>query len=416
VVTAFVGDDVVRVWKMDTLGEVARLPHGVPILKVAFLSDSSGMLTASSDGSLRTWAMPGEGVLERELAADLQAVSLSAGGRFLATLDSAGTSDRSPVLKIWDFAEGAEVFRAELPSGAHDQISVGSTSTRAAAVSRDGKRAAAVGYWGAGHVAYVWDTPSQTPIFQADHSARVQSLALSPDGLYLATVSKGEGILWDLRQRRSSVLESSPVRRVEFSGDSRHIAIIEETRGAESCLKKDLPTGQHLHVLKLAPGTGGIAITNQGSFIAVAAMQRIRIWDTVTCRVVGAFDEKEPITAIAFDDTGGLLAASTSQGNAEIRNVPGGDRVYRIHHEGYLANVGFSTVRNRHYLVTSNGYLTRQQGEQAPNPENTARLWPWTAEDILSGACHVLGSYDSREFPQDPDFEASICRVCQAGY
>lgn len=414
--TVFVGDNVVRVWRTDTLREVARLPHGAPVLKAAFRSDSSGLMTASSDGLLRTWAMPGEGVQEHELAADLQGISSSADGRFLATLDSAGTSDRSPVLKIWDFARGTEVFRAELPPGAHEQAGVSSTSTRAVAVSRDGQRAAAVGYWGAGHSVYVWDTQSQTPMFQADHSARVESLVLSPDGLYLATVSKSEGMLWDIRQRRSSVLGASLVRRMDFSGDSKHIAIIEETAGAESCVKGATTTGHQLHVLKLARGTSAVAIANRGKFIAAADGRRIRVWDTVTCRVSNIFDEKERITALAFDDTGSLLAASTSQGNAEIRKVPAGDRVYRVHHEGYLANVSFSTLQNQHYLVTSNGYLTRGQGEHAPNPTNTARLWNWKAEDIVAGACRVLVSYDSREFPQDPDFDASMRKVCAAGH
>jgi WD40 repeat protein len=415
VLTVCAGDNVARVWRRDTGAEVARLPHGEPILKAVFLSDGSGLVTASSDGSLRTWTMPGEGVQEREIGADLQAVSSSAGGRFLATLESTGSSDLPPLLSVWDFVARKEIFRVELPSGAHGQIGVSSTKTHAAALSRDGKRVAAIGYWGAGHSVYVWEIGSRTPIFQADRSAEIDSLALSPDGLYLATITKGEGTLWDLTQRRSSPLAHSPVRGVDFSGDSKHIAVIEETATAESCLKEQpLPTGHQLHVLKLARGTDEIAIGNQGTSIAVAARRSIRIWDAAACRLISTIEEKERISAIAFDDTGSLLAASTAQGSAQIWRAPDGDRVYRVHHEGYLANVAFSNIQNGHYLLTSNGYVTRLQGEHAPNPGNIARLWPWRQEDILAGACRVLGNYTSREFPQDPDFDASVRRVCGA--
>jgi len=87
--------------------------------------------------------------------------------------------------------------------------------------------------------------------------------------------------------------------------------------------------------------------------------------------------------------------------------------VQRIRHPGYLATVAFSGGDQAGYLLTTNGYLTRMQGESAPNAVNTVRPWHWRLTDLLKEACPVLRSYSSREFPTDADYAQSVQRVCR---
>lgn len=415
VLTVFSGENVVRVWTRDTSTEVARLSHGAPLLKAAFSPDGARVITADSDGFLRIWVMPAGDAREHELVQQIQAVSISVGGRYLASLDSADSSDEPPVLHVFDFAERKEIFTAELPSGAHEQIAIGSTNRRGAAVSSDGKRAAAVGYWNAGHVGYVWDTETKRLVFHEDGISSIDSLLLSPDGRYLATVIKGVGNLSPIDGGQSLRLAQFPVQKLDFSGDSKHIGVVVPGAKGDSCLEEQLlPTGHRLHVLKIARTPNDIAISNRGRLIAITNGRGVGVWDLAACRLVSSFDEKERITALAFDEAEELLAAATAQGSAQIWRLRTKEKVYRVHHDGYLATLAFGRDKQERYLLTANGYVTRYQGELAPNPINSARLSPWQQKDVLANACRILNSYSSKEFPQDLDFDAAVRTVCQS--
>jgi WD40 repeat protein len=358
VVTAFVGDNVARVWRTNNGAEVARMSQGAPILKAAFLSDGTGLATAGSDGFLRIWAMPFEGIQSHELADQVQAVALSPGGRYLSTVDSSGPSEQLPVLRVWDFAVRKEIFSKQLPGGPHGLIAIGSTNRRGTAVSSDGKRTAAVGYWRAVYVAYVWDTGTARPTFQADAAAPIDSVALSSDGQYLATVSRGEGKLLDISGQRSFPLGQFPISKVDFSGDSTRVVVVEPGTDRDSCLKEHrLPSGHRLHILKLTGPVEDIAISRRGRLIATTDGARVPIMDIAACRPAYNFEEKETITALAFDETEELLVAATAQGSAQISRLRTNDRVYRVHHEGYLATVGFSNGKDGDVLLTANGHV-----------------------------------------------------------
>ncbi len=414
VVTAFVGDNVARIWNTETGAEVARMSHGDAVLSTTFLPDGMYLATASSDGYLRIWSMQGISVAEHELDRKLQAVYISPNGRFLATLSSADErNDRPPIARIWDSAAKKETFSIAIDESEHDQIGVGATNGRGIAVSNDGKYLTAVAYWSAGQVAQFWATEGGSEIYRVASPVAVNSVSLSSKGKYLATVSEGVGRLWDINRGQPIHPNEFPANIVDFSADEKYVVMIDGNKKKNTYLRVYLlETGNKVNSFRVTDDVRHIAFSYDGKLAATTDGRAIQVWDVTAGSVVRSFKQNERITSLAFDLTAEFLAASTEEGSAQIWRLRAGQKVYKVYHEGYLAAVAFSDSKNGKRLLTANGYVTRMQGESAPNETNSARLWHWEQADIIADACSRLSGLTKRELFQGIYSDESFAEIC----
>ncbi|MFA5924379.1 MAG: TIR domain-containing protein [Methylococcaceae bacterium] len=414
IVTAAIGDNVARLWNIDTGKELARLIHAKGVLSTTFLTDGRHIATASSDGFLRIFKVPSISAFEHDYDGVVQAVSFSPNGRFLATLTTAGyDSKEPPMAHVWNFAEEKVVFSTEMDRSEHGQISYRASKEKSISASSDGKFLAAVGYWGVGHVAQVWDTESGHEVFRVNKPTSIDSVSLSPTGIYLSTISDGVGELWDVINKRQIPPTGFKANATDFSPDGKYLAILSRQEQRSRTEIYLLPSGKQIKDFEIADNTKNLVLSQDGRFVATYDGQEIRIWDVNSSAMVHDF-KLIGVTSIAFDPTASFLATTTEYGIGQIWNLSVQQEIHRVHHDGFLAAVAFS--KDGKYLSTANGYVVLGPGGNKPNPTNNARLWLWRQTDILTDACNKLIDHLPEPKPPLDISIASIQEICPEAY
>ena len=92
--------------------EVARVEHGGNVNAVTFSPDGQWLATGSADGTARVWeAATGKEIARMEHEGEVNAVTFSLDGRWVASGSADGT------VWVWEAATGEEVARAEHEGG-----------------------------------------------------------------------------------------------------------------------------------------------------------------------------------------------------------------------------------------------------------------------------------------------------------
>lgn len=276
-------DNKVLIWEVGTWQALRTLPHPGPVTGLQYLPGSSGMLTASADGTARLWPLPGP-VLPGARA------NVFALGYSRAGILAVGTAHEDPVVRLWRLADPAtpvEAGRAVAPAG--------TWLTGAAAISVDSRLVAAGTKDGA---VLLWDaTDIGNPRRLATLSGLskvVEWLAFSPDSRLLAAASDDNVIrLWDVSDpRRPRVL---------------------------STLRE--PTGFVFN----------LAFTPDGRTLAAAsADQLVRLWDVTrpaAPRLLATLDAfKSYVYSVAISPNGNLLAAGSADHTIRLWDISRPDR------------------------------------------------------------------------------------------
>lgn len=170
---------------------------------------------------------------------------------------------------------------------------------------------------------YLYDAATKrlTGTLAAPGDLGVESLAFSPDGKLLATVSSGGTIcVWDLATSSLAatvtVTEGVVADSVAFSPDSSLLAIADDSQTdvwdlATSRLAATLanPNGQGVALLRFSP---------DGTRLVVVAEGTIYSWDVATWQLAAtqAGSGSEPAGAYALSPDGTLLAVADGDDNA----------------------------------------------------------------------------------------------------
>jgi len=341
-------DRTVRIWDAATGTEQAVLTgHAEDARAAAIAAGGAWLAAADSEGKLRIWdtATGMQRVLLTGHAADVRAVAISPDGTWLATksedtvdLWDGTTGRRRAVLTghVSDIHVHAITSHAELhelvgdvitqvldPTAVRKHIAPAEHAGHVAgmAIAPDGAWLATVSF----SLVRIWDAASgEKRAVLAGHTDDVRAVAVSPDGTWLATASYDKTVrTWNIATGR---------RRAVLAG--KVVAMLDSLKGTRFDPVTDLlmriwdaaTDNQHSNVTQ-----GGLirtlAIAPDGSWIACAASETVRIWDAANGekRAVLA-GHTDDVRAVTISPDGTWLATASYDKTVRIWDAASGQQ------------------------------------------------------------------------------------------
>jgi WD40 repeat protein/beta-lactamase regulating signal transducer with metallopeptidase domain len=236
---------------------------------------------------------------------------------------------------------------------------LGDAIASAGSLSPDGRRLAIA----TGFVTTVWDVSNRRRIATlAGHTDVVNSVAFSPDGSRVATVSNDTRImLWDAATGQLlHVLEGHDrwVLAATFSPDGRTLA----TGGYDKSVRLwDAATGR-LHAV-LYGHTGGVrtvAFSPDGRTLATGGADCcVRLWDVARNEGIRTLKKHQaPIRALAFSPDGTRLASGSEDCTVQLWNAADGREVGPANPvPDYVTALRFSRFSQALFVGTNGGHI-----------------------------------------------------------
>ena len=359
-------DGNVRLWDARSGAEIATLKgHRLRVFALGFSPDGRTLATGSDDKSLLLWdlsTLAPRKLPPMSLDGVVSAVAFSPDGHWLA----AGGGDQG--IRLWDVATGkyqGELWRGHegriwsvafspdgttLASGAEDRTvrlwDVATGQARGAPLRGHKSRVWQVAFSADGeHVLSTsgdgtlirWSLIPAAQILPA-HGGPVRSLAVSPDGKFLAAGSDDALIrLWDLSAGidKASALSGPPlsghrgsIASLAFDSASRRLASASEDGTLRLWSVPDWqPIGTSLE------GRGGnvwtVAFSPNGATLASGSADGgVRLWDSARGALRGPplIAHKDRVWSVAFSPNGRTLASGGDDARIRLWQIAG-DRV-----------------------------------------------------------------------------------------
>lgn len=278
--------------------------HNAAVVTADLASDGT-IATADRHGAVRLWDKrsngPGRGLRRRVETAVTSLVSGN-DGAYLAAAGDDG------LVHIWDVAKPDCPLIFEYDAGSI--IALARTAPTMAAAARGGSEVK------------IWDRPTGLPIHTVRYPGKVECLALTPDGKYLAIGSMDFALkIWDLTDTRPREFESlrrdprttafpRPYYRVAWGGPAgRHL--IATGNGAALVWNMLRDTEAYL------PGYDGqamdLAFDRKGGHLAAGFATGIRVWSFQGSELELVFARRHPriVNHVSLDAEGHQAAYAT---------------------------------------------------------------------------------------------------------
>jgi WD40 repeat protein len=323
------GVEAAKVWDAVAGQDTLTLRgHGVGVSCVCFSPDGKRLASGEHGDSVKVWDVGTgrESLSLRVPSSSVHSVCFSPDGKHLAAGLADGGQGRplAGAVGIWD----AQTGRLILTLRGHR------SEVRALCFSRDGKRLVSGGGGcdGPGKPlpgdVKIWDVRAGREVLSlGGHTGGVHSVALSPDGRLLASggwvrdgsgeVTVGVVTVWDAHTGREVLNLKGPtndraglVDSVAFSPDGKRLASVS---GGKTVQVWDVETGQEVLTLDgHADKVDGVAFSPDGKRIVSASWDKtVRVWDAATGQeTLTLRGHISPVNGVAFSPDGKRLATA----------------------------------------------------------------------------------------------------------
>jgi WD40 repeat protein len=254
-------------WNIADAALVQELPgHSDSITALAYTSDGTGLLSAASDGSLRTWRANGTPVATLASLGTISAITVSPDGTLVISGDAGGAIDIR-------HRDGTLITHIASKGGKITALAINPNNTLLAAAGYDG-------------IVRLWKLPVGEPSGElASEISGTYFVAFSPDGTLLATAGHDGNLrLW----------------RIPGATEERNVMV------------EEMSPSSHVNTTLSA-----VAFSPDGAMIAVAGQEGVSLWHSADLTLI-----KRNITDAfaAFTPNGDLI---TSAGDGQISILDG---------------------------------------------------------------------------------------------
>jgi len=278
----------IRFWNAaDGADRQAVLGHAGAVNDVALLPESSQVISAGADGTVRLWKLP---AAAKSLAGDALNVSVVAFSGDGSLVASGGMAGGTPTIIVRDAATGAVTAKLLGHEGAVTALAFSADKTKLISGSAD-------------KTARVWNlADAKFPeIGKFTHPAPVTAVALAGDAAQAFSAAGGSIRQWtvaDGEEVRALEGHTMPVRALEVTG---------------------------------------------ATLYSGAADGSVRAWNVADGKAGGNFPAGAPVTSLAVNATAKLIAAGTGENNVKLLSTADGKVLATLGgHAGAVAHVAIS--------------------------------------------------------------------------
>jgi WD40 repeat protein len=409
------GDNLARVWNVDTGRQILELKHGSAVAAVAFSADGTKLGTGAYDGTARVWELPSGSELERAShPGGVEIVSFSPGGNRFA----AGGVDGSVSVSENHRADRPAAFNlpSEVRSVAFSpdgqRVAIGTVSTHRSPLVRiaelNGKILHDIEFHGAPNIDRLYflnsneviaqwseklflitvDRASATPLPAVPGDKRIDSsgkvFAIQKDGLSLLYTLPG------LQQTAS--ITGPPSRQLRILSEGRLLAFEINKPPRESLVDIwSVSNKASVSRIVLPAEFTRLAFNPAGTTMFAAQNEKLQAREIPSGKQLFSLIADGDIEGIVSDPSSSYFA-TTTHGRLTVWDATTGARLGQLPEAGYLRAAAFSP--DGRYLLT--GY-----------DESAAAIWLWRPPGLREQACANLSSNFSHDewahwFPKQP--------------
>lgn len=172
-------------------------------------------------------------------------------------------------------------------------------------------------------VVQVWNGETAQPLYSLEHSARIDSMAFSPDGRTLATRDEDNALqLWSIAAGQllhSTGKQPAGANSIAFSSDGTHLA----TAGEVSVNLWSTSDYQVRRILKAqaSPFTEAIFTRDGQRVVASNAAGRLFVWDVKTGQLLHTIEGTGDVLRLALGEDEDTVAAIYKSGQVQVWDV-----------------------------------------------------------------------------------------------
>jgi len=409
------GDNLARVWSVDTGREILELKHDSAVAAVSFNADGTKLGTGSYDGTARVWELPSGRELPRApLAGGAEVVTFLARGRFAAgSMDgTVSVSEPRRADRPASFDSPADVRSAAFsPDGR--RFAFGTVSVhhepllRVAEVGKDTVRdiefhgapvidklffvdpSNVVAQWSDKLFLIAIDQSKVTPLPDVPGEMRIE-----PSGRVLVSQQENISRLYTLPGLRQTTSLEVPSSRLLRSAGEGSLLAFETSKPPDEFFIDIWNVANKARVSRIAMPAEltKLAFNPPGTILFTAQSENLQAWDIPSGKRRFARTASGDIDLIVPDPSSAYFA-TIAHGRLTVWDAATGARLAELPDDaGYLRTAAFSP--DGRYLLA--GY-----------DERFAALWLWRSADLRDQACARLTynlSHDEwkRWLPKEP--------------